>query len=236
MSFTPVLLLVIALLPFAGAAAMAAMPATSRRGAALLAGAVTLTALGLVLAAAPSVYAGEVLRWRVEWVPALNLAFGFRMDGLAFLFALLITAIGALVVLYAAYYLSHDDPARRFFLFLMLFMGAMLGIVLADNLLLLVVFWELTSLSSFLLIGYWARRQEAREGARMALAITGGGGLALLAGVIIIGNIVGSYDLDRVLAAGEVLRAHPLYLPALVLVLLGCFTKSAQFPFHFWLP
>ena len=236
MSFPPILLLLLALLPYAGAAALAALPAQSRRGAALVAGATTLLALAIVLLAVPQVYAGEVLRWRIDWVPSLGLAFGFRMDGFAFLFALLISAIGALIVLYAAYYLHHDDPARRFFLFLLLFMGAMLGIVLADNLLLLLVFWELTSLSSFLLIGYWNTRSDAREGARMALAITGGGGLALLGGVLLIGHIVGSFDLDRVLASGDIIRAHPLYLPALVLVLLGCFTKSAQFPFHFWLP
>ena len=118
----------------------------------------------------------------------------------------------------------------------MLFMGAMLGVVLADNLLLLVVFWESTSLASFLLIGYWHHRSDAREGARMALTITGAGGLCLLAGVLLIGHAVGSYRLDDVLAAGPALRAHPLYVPALLLVLLGAFTKSAQFPFHFWLP
>ncbi|MCA3227474.1 MAG: monovalent cation/H+ antiporter subunit A, partial [Burkholderiales bacterium] len=215
---------------------MAVVPPQARRASAALAGAVALAGLALALAAAPAVFAGEVLRWRVDWVPALNLAFGFRMDGLAWLFATLITGIGALIVLYAAYYLHHEDPARRFFLYLLLFMGAMLGIVLADNLILLVVFWELTSLASFLLIGYWRSEREAREGARMALAITGGGGLALLAGVLLLGQIVGSYDLDVVLASGDLIRADPRYPLALVLVLAGCFTKSAQFPFHFWLP
>jgi multicomponent K+:H+ antiporter subunit A len=121
-----------------------------------------------------------------------------------------------------------------------LFMGAMLGVVLADNLILLVVFWELTSLSSFLLIGFWhadaKKGQDAREGARMAFTITGGGGLCLLAGALLIGHIVGSTDLDKVLDSGDLIRAHALYEVALVLVLLGAFTKSAQFPFHFWLP
>jgi multicomponent K+:H+ antiporter subunit A len=236
MSFSPFLLLILALLPFAGAALLTSMAPQWRRGCAWAAGAVTLAGLAIVLLAAPDVFAGEVLRWRVDWVPALGLAFGLRMDGLAWLFTLLITGIGALIVLYAAYYLHHDDPARRFFLYLLLFMGAMLGIVLADNLILLVIFWELTSLTSFLLIGYWSSRQDAREGARMALAITGGGGLALLAGVLLLGHIVGSYDLDRVLAAGDIILADPLYPVVLVLILLGCFTKSAQFPFHFWLP
>jgi multicomponent K+:H+ antiporter subunit A len=116
------------------------------------------------------------------------------------------------------------------------FMGAMLGVVLAGNLLQLAFFWELTSLLSFLLIGYWHQRKDAQRGARMALAVTGAGGLALLAGVIVLGHVAGSYELDAVLAAGERVRAHPLYPVALVLVLLGAFTKSAQVPFQFWLP
>jgi multicomponent K+:H+ antiporter subunit A len=226
----------LALLPFAGALLLAALPNDRRRLGAWLAGVFPVAGLALALAQAPAVMAGEVVRWSVDWVPALGLAFGFRMDGLAWLFALLILGIGVLVVLYAAYYLHDDDPPARFFQFLLLFMGAMLGVVLADNLVLLVVFWEATSLSSFLLIGYWRDRQDAREGARMALAITGAGGLALLAGVLLIGHIVGSVRLDVVLASGDLIRAHPLYVPALVLVLLGAFTKSAQFPFHFWLP
>ncbi|MFM7275215.1 MAG: monovalent cation/H+ antiporter subunit A, partial [Gammaproteobacteria bacterium] len=236
MSFSPFLLPILLLLPFAGAAALAFMPAQRRTACAVAAGVVMLLALCIVLLAAPEVFAGQVLRWRIDWVPSMGLAFGLRMDGLAWLFTLLITGIGALIVLYAAYYLHHKDPARRFFLFLLLFMGAMLGIVLADNLLLLVIFWELTSLASFLLIGYWNSRPDAREGARMALTITGGGGLAMLGGVLLLGHIAGSHDLDHVLAAGEIIRTHPLYPLALVLILLGCFTKSAQFPFHFWLP
>jgi len=226
----------LALLPFLGALLLAAIPNARRRLAAWGAGSVTVAALALVLAMAPAVFGGEVLRWSIEWVPSLGLRLGFRMDGLAWMFALLITGIGALVVLYAAYYLDRADPAARFFQFLLAFMGAMLGVVLADNLLLLVVFWEATSLASFLLIGFWNTRADAREGAKMALAITGGGGLALLAGVLLIGHIVGSFQLDEVLAAGDRVRAHSLYLPALVLVLLGAFTKSAQFPFQFWLP
>ena len=226
----------LALAPFAGAVLLAGVDNRRRRTVAWLAGIVTLLALALVVTTAPAVFGGEVLRWSIDWLPALGLKFGFRMDGLAWLFALLITGIGALVVLYAGYYLAADDPPARFFLFLMLFMGAMLGVVLADSLILLVVFWELTSLSSFLLIGYWHHRADAREGARMALAVTSAGGLCLLAGVLLISHIVGTTELDTVLRSGDVLRAHPMYLPALVLVLLGCFTKSAQFPFHFWLP
>jgi multicomponent K+:H+ antiporter subunit A len=230
------LLPLLALLPWLGALLVAGLPATARRAAAAMAGAVALVALVLVLSLAPAVFAGQVPRWSVAWLPALGLDLGLRLDGLAWLFALLITGIGALVVLYAAWYLDPRDPARRFFTFLLLFMGAMLGVVLADNLILLVLAWELTSLSSFLLIGYWHARADARQGARMALTITGAGGLCLLGGVLLIGHIVGSFKLDVVLASGDLIRAHPLYTAALVLVLLGAFTKSAQFPFHFWLP
>jgi multicomponent K+:H+ antiporter subunit A len=224
-----------ALLPWLAAAATACLPSRSRRAPAWTAGLAALAVSALALEAAGDVFAGQVLRWSLPWLPSLGLDFGFRMDGLAWLFTLLVGGIGALVVLYAAWYLDRHDPARRFYVFLLLFMGAMLGVVLADNLVLLVVFWELTSLSSFLLIGYW-HRDDAREGARMALAITGAGGLALLAGVLLIGHIAGSFKLDVVLAAGAEIRSHALYETALVLVLLGAFTKSAQVPFHFWLP
>jgi multicomponent K+:H+ antiporter subunit A len=229
-------LLALALLPWIAAAVVGCLPAASRRGVAWAAGLAALGVTALALQLAAPVFAGDVLRWSVPWLPALGTDFGFRMDGLAWLFTLLIGGISALVVLYAAWYLDPKDPARRFYVFLLLFMGAMLGVVLADNLLLLVVFWELTSLSSFLLIGYWHSRDDAREGARMALAVTGAGGLCLLAGVLLIGHIVGSFKLDVVLASGNVIRQHPLYVTALVLVLLGAFTKSAQAPFHFWLP
>ena len=158
------------------------------------------------------------------------------LDGLGLLFASLILGIGALIVLYARNYLPQSDGLGRFYCYLLLFMGAMLGVVLSDNMLLLVVFWELTSISSFLLIGYSSHAREGREGARMALAVTGAGGLALLAGVLVLGAIVGSYDLSVVLGSRDVVLADPRWSTALVLILLGAFTKSAQFPFHFWLP
>jgi multicomponent K+:H+ antiporter subunit A len=230
----------LAMLPFMVALALAAVPNERRRSAAWLAGGGALLGCALLAALGPAVFAGEIPRWSIEWLPTLGLRFGFRLDGLAWTFALLVLGIGALVVLYAAYYLDATDPPARFLMFLMIFMGAMLGVVLADNLVLLVVFWELTSLSSFLLIGFWhadaQKGEDAREGARMAFTITGAGGLCLLAGVLLIGHIVGSTDLATVLAAGDRIRAHPMYEVVLVLVLLGCFTKSAQFPFHFWLP
>ncbi len=224
------------LLPFMGAVALLFVGNGQRKFAGWLAGAFTLAGFALLLTLAPMVWNGEVPRFRVEWLPSLGVGFGLRLDGLAFLFGGLILGIGALVVLYGAYYLADNDPPARFFALLLFFMGAMLGVVLADNLILLVVFWELTSLSSFLLIGFWRHREDARQGARMALAVTGIGGLALLAGVLLIGKVVGSYDLDVVLASKVVLQQSPMFVPLLLLVLLGAFTKSAQFPFHFWLP
>jgi multicomponent K+:H+ antiporter subunit A len=236
-------LFLLASLPWLAAALVSCLPAAARRAQAGVAGAAALAVTALAVQAGPAVLGGQVLRASVEWLPALGMDLGLRMDGLAWMFVLLIGGIGALVVLYAAWYLDPDDPhspGGRFFVFLLLFMGAMLGVVLADNLILLVLFWELTSLASFLLIGYWHGRddvgRDAREGARMALAITGSGGLCLLAGALLLGHIAGSMELDVVLASGDYIRAHALYEVALVLVLLGAFTKSAQFPFHFWLP
>jgi multicomponent K+:H+ antiporter subunit A len=207
-----------------------------RRLTAWAAAGVAAAALLILLAQAPAVLAGQTLLHHVEWVPAIGLNANFRLDALALMFAGLITGIGLLVILYAAFYLHHDDPAGKFFGTLMLFMAAMLGIVLSDNLLLLLVFWELTSLSSFLLIGYWGHREDSRAGARMALAVTGGGGLVMLAGIVVLGQIAGTYDLSAMLGRGAEIQAHPLYPVALGLILVGCFTKSAQVPFHFWLP
>ena len=172
----------------------------------------------------------------LSWIPSVGVNLAFRLDGLGLLFAFLILGIGLLVILYAHYYLAAQDSLGRLYAYLLLFMGSMLGLVLSENLIQLLVFWELTSLSSFLLIGYWRKRASARRGARMALAITGAGGLALLAGFVLLGEMAGSYELTVVLASGDAVRAHPLYLPMLLLILLGAFTKSAQFPFHFWLP
>ncbi|MEY4872915.1 MAG: hypothetical protein RLZZ563_2245, partial [Pseudomonadota bacterium] len=158
------------------------------------------------------------------------------LDGLGLLFAGLILGIGLLIIIYARFYLAKSDPMGVFYTYLMLFQGAMVGIVLSDNILLLLIFWELTSLSSFLLIGYWKHLPEGRQGARMALAVTGSGGLAMIAGMLILGTIAGSYDLSVILTQKDAIQASDGYVPALILILLGCFTKSAQFPFHFWLP
>ncbi|CDZ52891.1 Putative monovalent cation/H+ antiporter subunit A [Neorhizobium galegae bv. orientalis] len=201
-----------------------------------VAGATALLSLLIIAAFYPSVTDGGVLRFEGTWLPQLGLNFTLRMDGFAWLFSMLIAGIGFLVVVYARYYMSEDDPVPRFFSFLLAFMGAMLGIVISGNVILLSVFWELTSIFSFLLISYWHNNAAARDGARMALTITGIGGFCLLIGLLLLGNIVGSYDLDKILAAGDVIRGHSLYVPALVFILLGALTKSAQFPFHFWLP
>ncbi len=223
-------------LPFVFAALVMLPAEGNRRLLAWLAGLAPLLGMTAMMLVAPQLVAGDVLRWSVPWIPQLGLAFSLRLDGLAWMFASMVLGIGGLVVMYSHYYLGAQEKAQRFFAFLLLFMGSMLGMVLAGNLLLLAVFWELTSISSFLLIGFWSQRQDAREGARMALTITAGGGLALLAGVIMIGHMVGSYELDVVLAAGDLIRAHALYPWMLGLILLGVFTKSAQFPFQFWLP
>ncbi|CAM5352951.1 monovalent cation/H+ antiporter subunit A [Eoetvoesiella caeni] len=230
-------LVLILALPFAGSLITALIPANKRSVQAWLAGGVALATALLAMAQYPAVADGGTVKVVASWIPAaLDINFVLRLDGYAWLFTLLITLMGALVVLYAHYYLSPQDPVRRFFSFFLLFMGAMLGVVLSGDLLQLVVFWELTSLSSFMLIAYWYHRLDARRGARMAFTVTGAGGLCLLAGVLMLGHIVGSYDLDTVLASGDLVRSHPWYTTVLVLIAIGALSKSAQFPFQFWLP
>jgi multicomponent K+:H+ antiporter subunit A len=229
-------LFLIVALPFLGALLPGLMNQAGRRTCAMTTLAVTLTALIGLLTHLPAVLDGAVITARVDWLPGLGLNVNLFLDGLGFFFAALILGIGALIIIYGRYYLSRDDNMGEFFTYLLLFQGAMVGIVLSDNILMLLVFWELTSLSSFLLIGYWKHLPEGRQGARMALAVTGMGGLAMIGGMLLLGEIAGSYDLTVILGAREQIQASPLYLPALLLILLGCFTKSAQFPFHFWLP
>ncbi len=173
---------------------------------------------------------------QLSWVPGAGLDLTLRLDGLSALFVMLVAGIGMLVVVYARYYLSEKDSLGRLYGLLLVFMASMLGVALSDNLLLLLVFWEMTSLSSFLLIGYWQHRADARQGARMALIVTGAGGLAMLAGFLLLGQAAGTYRISLILQRGDLIRGHALYAPALSLILVGAFTKSAQFPFHFWLP
>ncbi len=229
-------LLFIVALPFLGALLPGLMNAAGRAAVAGVTFTVSLLAFVGLLTNLPQVLRGELVTARVAWLPELGLNFTLMLDGLGFFFAFLILGIGLLIIAYARHYLSRDDNMGEFFTYLLLFQGAMVGIVLSDNILLLLVFWELTSLSSFLLIGYWKHLPEGRQGARMALAVTGMGGLAMIGGMLILGQIVGSYDLSVILQNRDLIQADPLYLPALILILLGCFTKSAQFPFHFWLP
>jgi multicomponent K+:H+ antiporter subunit A len=231
-----------ALVPLSVLALLLAVPIIAgsrragRRAAAWTAAGAMLTALLLLVPLVPEVMAGEAIVFRQPWLPAFGLDLTFRIDGFGALFALLILGIGLLIVLYAAYYLPDDDPLTRFYALLLTFAAGMLGLVLSENVLLLLAFWEITSLASFALIAYKSYAHDARIAARMALAVTGGGGLALLAGLLVLGSIVGSFELSVILASGDMIRAHSLYPLALVLILLGAFTKSAQFPFHFWLP
>ncbi|MFN4362188.1 MAG: monovalent cation/H+ antiporter subunit A [Hylemonella sp.] len=229
-------LLLLLLLPFAGSVVAALLPTNARNLESLWAALVALAVAVPLALLYPQVSEGAVLTERLAWLPGLGVDLVVRLDGFAWMFAMLVSAMGLLVIVYARYYLSPEDPAARFYSLLLGFMGAMLGVVISGNLVQLVVFWELTSVFSFLLIGYWYHRKDARRGARMAFTVTATGGLALLGGVLVLGYIVGSYELDAVLKAGDRVRAHALYPLALVLVLLGALTKSAQFPFHFWLP
>ena len=236
MTQTSPLLPIIAMLPFLGALIPGVMIRAGRTACAWFTAMPALFGLIMLGTLAPGVMEGTVYSARIEWVPALGLEAAFFLDGLGLMFAGMILGVGLLITLYARYYLSSDDPMGRFYTYLLLFQGAMLGISLSDNILILLIFWELTSLSSFLLIGYWSHLPEGRQGARMALTVTGAGGLAMIGGMLILGQIVGSYNLSDILQAGEVIKAHEWYLPALILILAGAFTKSAQFPFHFWLP
>ncbi|QUJ76990.1 monovalent cation/H+ antiporter subunit A [Sulfitobacter albidus] len=229
-------LLLIVALPFLGALLPGLMNQAGRAACAGVTFTVTLAAFVGLMTNLPAVMAGEMVTFRADWIPSLGINFTLMLDALGFFFATLILGIGMLIIIYGRFYLARKDNMGEFFTYLLLFQGAMVGIVLSDNILLLLVFWELTSLSSFLLIGYWKHLPEGRQGARMALTVTGMGGLALIGGLLILGQIAGSYDLSVILQNREIIQESPLYLPALLLILLGCFTKSAQFPFHFWLP
>lgn len=224
------------LLPFLALPAVALAARTSRRAAGLASGLTMLGGLVLLAAIGRPVMAGDTLLATLPWLDQWGLTLALRLDGLGLLFVLLIDGIGLLIILYAYYYMPDHDRLGRLYLTLLTFAGGMLGVVLAENILLMLLFWEITSLSSFLLIAYKYREKEARIAARMALAITGGGGLALLAGLILLGQVAGSYALTDILARGDLIRGHALYPVVLILVLLGAFTKSAQFPFQMWLP
>ncbi|MDV2483289.1 monovalent cation/H+ antiporter subunit A [Acinetobacter towneri] len=197
---------------------------------------VSLSSLILLLTQAKAVFNGETIIQTWSWLPQLGIDLSFRLDALGLLFSLLITGIGTLIFIYAYYYLSPQNSLSKLYVLLMLFMAAMLGISLSNNLILLLTFWELTSISSFLLVGYWSNYEAAQRGSRMALTITGMGGLAMLGGFVLLAQITGTYQIDQILMMTEQIQSHHLFVPTLLLILLGAFTKSAQFPFHFWLP
>ncbi|MCY9008270.1 Na+/H+ antiporter subunit A [Bacillus inaquosorum] len=180
---------------------------------------------------------GETLRSVLEWIPSLGINFTVYIDGLGLLFALLITGIGSLVTLYSIFYLSKEkEQLGPFYVYLLMFMGAMLGVVLVDNVMVLYMFWELTSLSSFLLIGYWYKREKSRYGAAKSLLITVSGGLCMLGGFILLYLITDSFSIREMIHQVQLIAGHDLFIPAMILILLGAFTKSAQFPFYIWLP
>ncbi|MCA8878640.1 MAG: DUF4040 domain-containing protein [Rhodobacteraceae bacterium] len=211
-------------------------PESWRSPAGILPPLIAAVLFGLFLQAVPEISGGGTLRFALPWVPSLGTELAFLIDGLSLTFALLISGIGVLVMLFAARYMAGHPQHGRFSLYLTSFMMAMLGLVLADDLISLFVFWELTTLTSYLLIGFTHTSAEARRAALQALLVTGTGGLAMLAGFLVIGSVTGTTELSAIRAQGDILRASPLYLPILVLILAGAFTKSAQVPFHFWLP
>ena len=184
----------------------------------------------------PAVMAGQTLRESWDWISTLGIQFSFYLDGLSLLFAIMVSGIGTLIVIYGSAYLEDSHHLGRFYSFVLFFMGAMLGLVLADDLITLFVFWELTSISSYLLIGYKHGSEASRRAALQALLVTGAGGLALLGGFILLGNLKGTFQLSELIRMPAVLLEHELYVPILMLIFAGALTKSAQFPFHFWLP
>jgi multicomponent Na+:H+ antiporter subunit A len=192
---------------------------------------------GYLIQLLPTISKGEKIISSIPWIPSFDIYFTVYLDGLGYLFSLLITGIGALVVLYSIYYLSKEKEAlHSFYIYLLMFMGAMLGVVLSDNLIVLYAFWELTSISSFLLIAYWFHREKSLYGAQKSMLITMFGGFAMLAGFAMLHVMTGTFSIREMIPQINTMATHELFIPAMLLILLGAFTKSAQFPFHIWLP
>jgi multicomponent K+:H+ antiporter subunit A len=227
---------IIILLPLVLGTTLVSWLKFSRGLTALAALGVSLSSLTLLLLQAKDVFNGGTITQTWAWLPQLGIDLSFRLDALGLLFCLLISGIGTLIYIYAYYYLNPRNSLSKLYLLLMLFMASMLGISLSNNLILLLIFWELTSISSFLLVAYWSNYEAAQRGSRMALTITGMGGLAMLGGFILLGQITGTYQIDQILTMKDQIQSHSLFVPSLLLILMGAFTKSAQFPFHFWLP
>ncbi|MFC7688031.1 Na+/H+ antiporter subunit A [Ureibacillus sp. GCM10028918] len=184
----------------------------------------------------PRIANGETFSHTYEWIPSFNINFTTYIDGLSLIFSLLITGVGSLVILYSIFYLSMKESLHHFYCYLLLFMGAMLGVVFSDNLMILYAFWELTSVSSFLLIAFWHHRKASRAGARKSMTITVSGGVAMLVGFLMLYVMSGTFSIREIIGTVDQISEQALFIPALVLILFGAFTKSAQFPFHIWLP
>lgn len=200
---------------------------------------VLIVPIGLFITLAryiPEIARGNRYVYSFDWIPTYGIQFSTYVDGLSLIFSLLITGMGSLVVLYSIYYLSTRESLQHFYVYLLMFMGAMLGLVLSDNVMVLYLFWELTSISSFLLIAFWFYRKKSRYGAQKSLLITVSGGVAMLAGFIMLYSMMGTFSIREMVSSTHLYTTHELFIPALLLILLGAFTKSVQFPFHIWLP
>lgn len=198
---------------------------------------VPLTLAAMYIIYIPVTIDGGSVTSEIPWIPSLGISIASYIDGLSLLFSLLITIIGSLVVLYSIFYLDKQrEQLHNFYIYLLIFMSAMLGVVQSDNMISLYMFWELTSISSFLLIGYWFNRDASRFGALKSMMITVFGGLMMLGGFVILGIIGDTFSIRELVSQGTALSEHPLFVWALILILLGAFTKSAQFPFYIWLP
>ena len=230
------MLLGLVLLPFAAAFLMPLLSKILKDKVGYAAVLVPLALFASFLSLLPKVNAGQTVAFRYSWVSNLGLDLAVRLDGLSMLFVLLISGIGLAVMIYSIFYLHHNERLGNFYTFIMLFMGAMLGVCTSANLICMYMFWELTSVSSFLLIGFWYEKENPRLGAQKALLLTMAGGLSMLAAILLIGHVAGSFAIDDLLRSADVLQASPLYPAMVILLLIGAFTKSAQVPFHIWLP
>lgn len=196
-----------------------------------------LALLGYYISFIKQTVNGESAVAVMEWIPSLDISFSSYLDGLSVLFSILITGIGSLVVLYSIFYLDKTkEQLHNFYVYLLMFMTAMLGVVQSDHVITLYLFWELTSISSFLLIGYWFNRDKSRFGSLKSMMITVAGGLMMLGGFILLSLMGGTFSIRELIVQAPSIASHDYFVLALVLILLGAFTKSAQFPFYIWLP